>query len=706
MAKREKRSGNEDFLTKVRNRLRVSMAAETRIREEALRDMKFYSGDQWDANIKAKREREGRPCLTINRMRQFINLVSNEIRQAHRAVKVSPVDDRADVETADVLQGIVRHIEQNSDAAIAYETAGGHVVKIGFGWILLTNKFADYTTFDQEISIEPVWDAFTTYLDPMAKLPCGEGARYGFIIRNFSVDDYREQFDKSEVAGWPDIIGQGTKTPGWFGQDFVRVVDYYELQSTAKKLLQLSSGTTLFEPDLAALMAAAEATGQAAPTVTRERMVDVPVVKRFTLNAVETLEETVWPGDEIPIVRILGDAEIVDGELKILGLIHDAIDSQRMYNYMASAEAEAIALAPKAPFVIAEGQISGHEKEWTEANLRSSGALVYKVQDVDGRPVGPPQRQQAEPAIQAISHARLMSAEDVKATIGLYDPSLGARSNESSGIAIQSRQQQGNTVTYHFGDNVSRAIRVIGRQLVTAIPRVYDRPGRVQRILGEDDTSKLVTLNKVFKKNGQDQIYALGVGRYDVAVTVGGSFATKRQEAVASMVDTMRVYPAIAQVAGDLIVRNMDWPGAAEIADRLKKVLPPELQDKEQDQNAPPIPPQVQAQVQQLVQQVEQLAQALDQATQTINQKQVEAEAKVTAERDRLASQERIAAADRQVKVRLETLHVQAQLLQSQATLASKEDTAHLKAQMEILLRQIDLVLKREDSEKSAKLSV
>lgn len=208
--------------------------------------------------------------------------------------------------------------------------------------------------------------------------------------------------------------------------------------------------------------------------------------------------------------------------------------------------------------------------------------------------------------------------------MGLYDASLGARSNETSGRAIMARQREGDVSTFHFIDNLSRAIRHGGRILIDLIPKVYSGE-RIVRVLGYDGTPQNVRLGAgqgdtasgaTEAGAGQDQatpidpatgqampvppnmrfdgVYDLAVGKYDLVVEAGPSFSTRRQEAAEQMTEFVRAFPQAAPVLGDLMAKNMDWPGADEIAARLKRLLPPQaLEDGG-------LPPEVQEKMQEM----------------------------------------------------------------------------------------------------------
>ncbi|HUP81269.1 MAG TPA: portal protein, partial [Pirellula sp.] len=336
-------------------------------------------------------------------------------------------------------------------------------------------------------------------------------------------------------------------------------------------------------------------------------------------------EETEWPGQWIPIVPVLGDELNIDGKRVLESVIRHAKDPQKMYNYWASAETEAIALAPRAPFIGAEGQFEGHEGKWREANNKNYAYLEYKPTSINGQPAPPPQRNAFEPAVMAITQARMQSAEDLKATTGIYDATLGMRSNENSGVAIQKRTNQSQTNNFHFIDNLRRARRHAGRIIVDLIPKIYDT-ARTVRIMGEEDTIEMVKINQETEFKGENKFFKFDQGKYDVAIDEGPSFATKRQEAVQSMLAFVQAYPAAAQLVGDLMVKNMDWPGANEISERLKKSLPPGIADQADEKK--PLPPQVQAQMQQMNQVIEQLTEQLVHRTKQIESKTLELESR------------------------------------------------------------------------------
>lgn len=622
-------SKTTDILKIARERFDLAVEAEADIRRAALDDLKFRSGEQWPQDIKASRDQDRRPCLTINRLPQFVRQVTNDQRQNRPSIKVSPVDDKADIDTAKILQGLIRHIEYTSNAELAYDTAFEGAVTKGIGYFRVVTDYCDSHSFDQEILIKRIRNSFSVYLDPTYQEPDASDANWGFVFEDLSIDDYKAQYKDSKLASMNDWGSIGDTAPGWATTTTCRVAEYFYKTFKEQTLVLLSNHEVVNKDELKTLPEGI--------TIVSERKTIAPAIKWSKINAVEILEETDWLGLWIPIIPVIGDELDIDGKKILEGIIRHAKDPQKMFNFWASAETEAIALAPRAPFIGVEGQFEGHEAQWRTANSKNHAFLEYKPKSVGGVPVGPPQRNAYEPPVRAITQARAQSAEDLKATTGIYDASLGNRSNENSGIAIQRRNAQSATNNYHFIDNLSRSLKHLGRILVDLIPKVYDSP-RSARIMGEDGEAEMVAINQLFEKNGEAKVYNLSAGRYDVTVATGPSFSTKRQEAVESMLALTQSYPQVAQAAGDLIVRNMDWPGSKEIADRLKKMLPQGLADEQGDEQKP-LPPQVQAQMQQMHQMIEQLTQHLNDANHKIETKSVELESRERIEMAKIQAQ-------------------------------------------------------------------
>lgn len=616
-----KAQGDAEILRVAHERFRMTEEAESDFRRKALDDLKFSIGEQWDERDKAGRAEDGRPCLVVNKLQAHLHQLVNDQRQNRPAIKISPVDDKADVETAKIRQGLIRHIEYASDADTAYSTAFDSAGRCGVGYWRVVTQFADALSFRLEARIKRIADRFSVYLDPAASEPDGSDANWGMIIEDLTKDEYEAQFPNSKLASrdWESL---GSQSPEWVKKDGARVCEYFYKEFEKTTICLLSTGEIVRKDQLP------KAPGALPPgiTIKKERETLVPVIKWVKLNAIEVLEKTTWPGSGkyIPIVRVIGEEVVINGVKHISGLIRSAKDPQKMYNYMVSAEAEAIGLAPRAPFIGVEGQFENNEHLWRTANRKNHAYLPYKAVALNGTLAPPPQRNAFEPATQAITNSRMMSSDDLKSVTGYHDAAIGAQSNEISGVAIRSRVNQAQLSNLHLVDNLSKSIRYTGRILNDIIPYVYD-VAQTARIIGEDGTEEVVRINEEFERHGQMVRYDLGRGEYDVTVSSGPSYETKRQEAVATILDLARSYPNIMQIAGDKLVANMDIPAAKEIAERMKKALQPGLDDDKGDQK---IPPQAQAQMQQMNQMIEQLTQQLNHRTQQVEQKTLELESK------------------------------------------------------------------------------
>lgn len=623
-------SDRSELLAEMRKRMQSAQSAFSLTRQAELDDLRFMAGSpdnnwQWPQNVLATRGSvqgqtvNARPCLTINKLPQHVRNVTNEQRQNRPSGKVIPADDRADPEVAEIFDGIVRHIEYMSDADVAYDTACDNQVTFGEGYIRLLTEYCDKDTFDQDIRIGRIRNAFSVYMDPMIQDPCGSDARYCFITQDITISEFERMFPDATPITTLRTQGVGDASMGyWLNEDVIRIAEYFYVDEVKATLNLYPDGVTAFKGSFEARQM--EAMGME-PLRTRES--SKRVVKWMKTNGFEVLEERDWAGKWIPVVRVVGNEFEVDGEIHISGLVRNAKDAQRMYNYWVSQEAEMLALAPKAPFIGYGGQFEGYEHQWKTANTQNWPYLEVNPDATDGAGNSFPLPQRAQPpmAQQGLIAAKMGAADDIKATTGQYDPSLGATSNERSGRAILARQAQSDTGTYHFVDNLARAIRHVTRQIIDLIPKIYDTQ-RVARIIGMDGQTSMAKINpmqpepvrELKDQNGItiEKIYNPGVGRYDVVVTTGPSYLTKRQEAMDAMSQILQGSPQLWAVAGDLFVKNMDWPGAEELAERLRKTIDPKLLQDQDD-------PALQAANQQ-IQVLTQEMQAMQQMLQNVQQ--------------------------------------------------------------------------------------
>lgn len=583
--------------------LRLTTDADQSNRSEALEDLKFAAGDQWPTEIQNSRNLEARPCLTINKIDPYIRQVTNQQRQARPRIKVHGTNTSSNEKLAEILTGVIRHIEVNSDADQAYDTAFDYSVRMGWGYFRVVTDYIRDDSFDQEIYIRPIDNPFTVYFDPNSILPDGSDADRCLITTVIEKKVFQEMYPDADLGSFT-YRGTGDDSAEWIMKDDIRIAEYFYTERKSAKLLQLSDGTTVYEdelPDQAIL-------AMAGITIVSERESMRKQIKWCKLTAMEVLEESDWPGKYIPIVPVYGQQLVIESKRKKYGLVRNAKDPQRMLNFWQTSITESVALAPKAKWLMAEGQDEGHEMEWASANIKSSPVLRYKQKDIEGVPAQPPTRLQPEPPPAGILAASASINNDLQAVLGIFDPNQNPTGN-LSGKAINGQQQQIDLTNFHYFDNLTRSIRYAGKILLDLIPKIYDHE-RVMRIIGYDNQPELVVLNqRTVDDAGVTKILNdVTVGEYDVVMETGPGYNSKRQEAVANMMPLLAASPDLMKVAGDLIFRNMDFPGADIIADRLAASNPLANVDEKSD-----IPPQVQMQLAQSKQMMEQMQQQMQQ---------------------------------------------------------------------------------------------
>ena len=563
----ENGSAKVDFMATARKRFAAAAEDERALRYKFVQDLKLASpdgDDQWDPQIKMQREMAGRPAMAFPRCHTFVQQVSNEARQNKPQVKFAPRLD-SDKDTAEVYEGLARFIQYESNAQIAYETAIEYSAGGSFGYYRFLTEYADDEGDDLDLRIFPVMDPMTVY-GILVPTCFNRKPRFAFVVEEIPKEEYKALYGDSEMASlsW-DAASQ--RADGWVGSDSVRIAEYWWCDDVKVK-------------------------GKRPKTK----------VCFCKINGLEELPDTrtEWAGSEIPIVPVLGKQMIIEGKPRLSSVVRSQKSAQQMLNYAKSRVAETLAQSPVSPYMIAEGQDAGYEKEWATINTVPRPCVHYKVVDTSGRPIPPPTRNTFEPPIQSLSEFIAQEVDDMKATTGIYDASLGAKGNETTGRAIQARQQSANLTTMHFLDNLERSFRQAGKIIEEMIPKIYDTEREVT-ILGQDEASKVVTINAEHQDEaGKSHHYKIAGNRVSLVVTMGRAYDTKRMETFDFIQELIRSVPTMVPILGDLMMKNSDMAGAEEAAERLHKLLPPQLQDQEN-----PLPPQAQAAVAQAHQQMQ-----------------------------------------------------------------------------------------------------
>jgi hypothetical protein len=668
---------DDDLLKDAKAKFTLASDGESDNRTSYEDDIRFARHEeQWPSKIRKQREDEGRPCLTINKLTAFSRQVVNDARQNKPSIKVHPVDSGADPDTAEVLDGLIRNIEYSSNADVAYDTAVDCAVNGGWGYIRVGLDYAYHDSFEMDLSIQRVANPLSIYGDPNSTQADSSDWMDAFVVDRLSKDQFKAKYGKTKtLVDWDDTSwhdetwreDNDVLTAEWWNrvEAEVKIAQFQDLRSG--QIYTYSQKQIEEDTDVQTLLQAGILQFK------RERMGKTFKVTQRIMTGAEIIKTNEWAGCYIPIIPVYGDEYNIKGKRYFRSLIHSAVDAQRMFNYWRSTSTELVALAPRVPF-IGPAKAFDSDPNWQTANTVSHPYLEY-----DGGI--PPQRMPLDsgPAAGALQEA-LNASDDMKSVIGLYDASLGARSNETSGKAIMARQREGDVSTFHFIDNMARAIRHTGRVLLDIIPHVYTGE-RMIRVMGEDMKPSNVQLGKeqpkVDPKTGQPMVDEMGnaimsmhdfsAGKYDLTVKTGPSFTTRREEAAYSMTEALRAFPDGASVIVPELAKNLDWPGADDIAEKLEA------------KSSGQLPPEVQKLIEQGKQQIEKLTQENQALKGDKTEQQAELQIKVQTAQAELQSKEQIAQLEIASEERIARMKIA-----SEAQLAAYKAKLQAEAQVQI----------------------
>lgn len=689
---------DKDLLEDAREAFKECEDAEGENRSAAIDDLRFARlGEQWPEQIRKQREAEGRICLTINKLPTFVRQVVNEVRLNRPSIRCKPVGNGADQVTARVLDGLIRNIEVTSQAEVAYDTAADFAASCGFGYFRVDIDYASDDTFEMDLLVGRINNPFTVFGDPRSTAADSSDWNVAFVTEMVSKEAVKQKYGKAlEVLSFE---GDGRDAEGWVGQDDVRIAEWWTREETIRPIVRLSDGSVLaadvFEKNRMLF-------DPAGITVVGTREVRSHKVRQRLITAGDIIEDNEWSGRYIPIVPCYGEEINVEGRRVFKSLIRDAKDAQKMFNFWRSASTELVALSPRVPFLVPEDSIPADEqKKWETANTKSHAFLRYRGQV-------PPTRMplDAGAAVGAMSEA-LAASDDLKAITGIYDASLGARSNETSGRAIMARQREGDVGTFAFIDNLSRAVRHAGRILVDLIPSVYNSE-RVIRTLQEDGTTIMVPLKRPVvpqMRPGEpnpigyqpvpqgaqapqgSHIFDLAAGKYDVVVEAGPSFTTKREEASQAIIELIRANPAVAPLVADVLAKNQDWPDSEKIAERLRMTLPPHIRGE----GPPPEVMQMQQQMRQMGQNMQQMGAQMQKMQADLMSAGVEGQKKdlSVAQKDIEVKQAKLQASEQKLEADVAKAQLQMiEQMQAQQAQSGQEHAAAMQQIMQAIAQQ------------------
>ena len=621
-------AGSDEALLKdSREGLEVCIAAESDQRKLMLDDLRFATLDQWPADLRAARENDlvngAQPCLTVDHINQYLTQVENDMAANRPAIKPRPVDDFADPATADVIQGWIRHVEDRSSAHIAYQTSGSSAVTIGLGFMRVIPQYISPESDKQELLIKRVPDTFSVYLSEHT-MPDGSDAEKGWVFEAYSLEKFKREFPSAKATD-ADFAGIEGITK-WKTEKTVVVCEYFYKDYESMEAVFLADGRSMFRDDY-------EKLALPRPAITGQRDSQRVTVKWCKHTGCEVLEKRDLKGKYIPIIEEVGKEKIVEGKRVLWGLVRPAIDSLRALNYWMSALTQRMALAPKAPWIAAVGQTKGLEDMWDRANLDNRSTLLYHPIDVNGNVVAKPTRTEPTQMEPAMVQMIAMLANNVKSSLGMYKAAVGDTDSQQSGRAILALKKESDTGTSHFGANQSISIAHCGRILIDLMPHYIDT-AQILRIIGEDgeigsaqiDPEQKESMREIREKNGKiKRIYNLGVGTFDVTVTVGPGYTTSRQEAATVMTELANSAkdPMSASVMRYGAAKNLDFHGSEEVVKMLKSLLPPPALAAISDDSGQEIPPAAIAKLTQM----QQAGQAMQAKLQELGQENMELKA-------------------------------------------------------------------------------
>lgn len=660
MAPKTKLSDDEKIIREAKERFERCESWEAETRRRFVEDLKFANADpdnnwQWDNTILNGRRTQSKPCLTINKTRQHNLQITNDAKQNKPGVNIRPVGDDASYDAAQVFEGIVRHIEYQSNAEQAYDTATMFQVQGGVGyWRVITDYVSDQS-FDQEIYISRVKNPEAIYLDPDVSEADGSDARFGFIFEDIPTELFKSQYPEYE-----DMVSNPpmNNTDGWLDKDHVRIAEYYRKEQKADKLIsfivpppfaaagqQIILRKSKMDADIRGVYEGIKEASAQNPNIPapQERDIITDEITWYKLAGNKIIDTRPWLGKYIPIIRIVGEETVIDGKLDRKGHTRSMKDAQRMYNYWTSEATTQVALQAKSPWIAPAEAIEGNESFWGAANIDNVAVLPYNSIGEGGNTIPAPQKMQPPQMASAYIQGMQICQDQLMMTSGQYQSQFGQNENATSGKAINERQRQGDNATYHFIDNLAVGIRFTGKILIDLIPKIYDTE-RVIRILAKDGTESQIQVkpdapdaykqapeqqdpNQLKAQKTQQSVAAIfnpNVGRYEVESDIGPGYATRRQEAFNAMTQIASQNPEFMKVGGDLLWKSADFPLSDELAERWSRIIPPNIKGDA----PPPEVQQMQGQMKQLQDAVAQLHQQLTDKEDDLQVKQYEAETK------------------------------------------------------------------------------
>lgn len=606
----------EDIYSEARDRLQIAVEAEKENRWAAKADLEFREGAQWDKQPYTTAEAMNQPEMTINLTDALVRRVVNNIKNQRPRGKCHPVGDGADIKKAALINGIGRHVENRSDAGLAYDIGAEMAVTMGWGYWRLLVEYVAPKSFRKDLRVVAIRNPFSVYMDPAAMTPTAQDADWALITLKIKRTEYKRLYPRMDNIEWHDTGRSDDRD--WEDREEIRLAEYFRIRETADTLYQLRDAEGREYTRWSDELPSEESLAAARIEIVDERESARRVVEWFRLNGTRVVDRETLPGTFIPIIRCEGNAVDIDGRIKRRGMVRSMQDPARMINYGETAKIKRLGLAPQAPWIAAEGQLEGHP-EWTDSNNTAHPVLIYKPITLPSALGGeimlpPPQRQPPAQIEQGFSDLVMGMRANLAAVAGMeHQPAVDTQGEVISGAAIRRRQQMSDQSHSQYYDNQVLAIAHTWRIMLEYVPHVLT-VGQMQRIIGDDGSPEMIQISEELKRD-------LMIGTYDVVMDTGPGYETKREEGAEALMGLLRV-PSLAQlvtqVGADLIFRSLDHPYMQELADRIVAQTPEGIK-----KIMATMDPQARAVVQALSNQNAQLKQAIEAAKSGLTKEQL-----------------------------------------------------------------------------------
>lgn len=645
----------QDILSRAKKFREDAQAYWQRIYDQGLADKEFVTvkGGQWDKQDVDKRKSEGKPTLEINLVRSYVQQQINIMRQNRPQAKVVPVDSGADTDTAKLLEGLIKDVEEASNFEDALDVASANQVHGGIGFYRIVTDYVDESSFNQEPRFKAIENTQAVLIDPLSKALDGSDMKQALICEWIDKTALEKQYG-GDIADFEDE----QYSSDWYSDNAVCVAEYFYVDNVKDELLQLADGQVLFKSELEQM----ENIGQV--QVINQRSTYRTEIKWAKITANKVLEQGVFPGKYIPIFPVYGEVTWIGNERHVFSLVHFAKDAQRLFNYWKSTEAHILQKNQDDMLIVDDRGIAGFD-EWR--NPSSAQYLRFRAIDEMQNPVPYPTRLGSATPPTGILNASENAKALIPDILNMHAPQMGQDVNAQSGRAIGLLQRQADTAQFHFQDNVNKTIRHSARVLVGLFPILYDVE-MVRRVVGSDGSSELVKLNAQ-PQNASEQEKAingvlndLSIGRFDVRMDTGPSFNTQREQSFALMMQLVQSNPNLFNLVADLMMVNSPLINAKEMAERVKMLIPPQALGQDID------PEQAKAQIQQLDQLVQKMTADIEMLQGQLNDKEL----------------------DRQLEMAKIQLQAEKDIQVAQINASSRADVQELRGVVELLKSQID----------------